>query len=280
MLSVIAILVIISASTAFAVKPAFLFATSSPQPTSTQTTNPGSSLNTNTTPDTAANPTPDATGTASADASATAIASPTAAATSTTNYHSGQLIYQVTDWTTWQGSAQWKIVDANTYGSDGTDDGSSGRQYTTWAPGLNLPQNYAIEATITFVRSTENHGDYEVDLMGRGDGTSNGYGVGAYAFSCSSTSSTCDNEAAISLIGIGNDSSNGTNTTRLTTSRYTLDNKPHTFRAEFQKDTIKFSIDGAPYGSTTDNTYLDAGRIGLRVYDADVNVTSFKVLAL
>jgi serine/threonine protein kinase len=286
-LSIIALLVIISSVCAFTLRPAFLFGSPSPQPTAVQSNNSGDSANASALTATATAPTPDATGTASSYATSTATDSPTTTATtsptttasSNTNYHPGQLIYQAKDWTTWQGSAQWKVVDASTYGSDGTDDGSSGKQYTTWAPpGLNLPQNYEIQATITFVRSTDNsNGAYEVDLLGRGDGTSNGYGTGVYYNPY--CSGNCK-DAAISLIGIGSDNSNGIDTTRLTQTGYTLDTTQHTFKADFQGNTIKFYIDGTPYGSTTDNTYLDGGRVGLRVYKADVNVKDFKVIAL
>jgi hypothetical protein len=54
----------------------------------------------------------------------------------------------------------------------------------------------------------------------------------------------------------------------------------HTYRAEVKGNTIKLFIDGGLLASATDNQYLDAGQVGLYSSFVQVDVTSFKVIAL
>jgi hypothetical protein len=59
-----------------------------------------------------------------------------------------------------------------------------------------------------------------------------------------------------------------------------LDNDWHTYRVEVVDNTITFLIDGKTVLKTTDNTFLEAGRVGMFDYGTQINVRSFRVIAL
>ena len=54
----------------------------------------------------------------------------------------------------------------------------------------------------------------------------------------------------------------------------------HTYRAEFKGNTIRLLVDGATVVETSDNRHLTGGGIGLWCKTAQINVRSFKVVAL
>jgi serine/threonine protein kinase len=85
------------------------------------------------------------------------------------------------------------------------------------------------------------------------------------------------NGLIIALMNGSNQNSYGSN---LNQNSYTPDTKYHTYRVEVKTNTITLFLDGQQIGQATDNTYLNARQVGLRAYDAEINVTSFKVFAL
>jgi hypothetical protein len=54
----------------------------------------------------------------------------------------------------------------------------------------------------------------------------------------------------------------------------------HTYRVEVKYNMIRLLVDGAQLLSVTDNRYITGEQVGLWSYDAQLNVSSFKVVAL
>lgn len=225
---------------------------------------------------------------------AAAAITPIASATATPqNYAPGTVIYQadwsqnVTGWQPVQGPAglqnptdwQWKWVNSGMLGSDGSS--ASNDTYTIWAPQLSLPRNYSVEATIAFIRTT-NYTGYAYGVVVRGDGNTSGYEVGAAEnngnFYCGAYN------VAYVFVMSGNDGNIDQNAcqlgTWLQTVNYTVDTDTHTFRIDVIANTITLYIDGNKMLTTTDNTYLDPGQVGLCDIYAQIDVQSFKVIAL
>ncbi|MDQ2830362.1 MAG: hypothetical protein M3Y74_15115 [Chloroflexota bacterium] len=67
---------------------------------------------------------------------------------------------------------------------------------------------------------------------------------------------------------------------RLINQNYALDQDWHTFRLEVQGNTVKFLIDGATLAQTTDNRYLDGRGVGVFSLGTQIDIRSFKVIAL
>jgi hypothetical protein len=54
----------------------------------------------------------------------------------------------------------------------------------------------------------------------------------------------------------------------------------HVYRVEYSGNQIAVKIDGSPVLQTSDNQYLDAGKVGLFNYGCPVEVSSYKVASL
>lgn len=61
---------------------------------------------------------------------------------------------------------------------------------------------------------------------------------------------------------------------------YTPGTDWHTYRVEVKGNDLKLFIDGALVIEVTDNTYLSGGQVGVESYNVQINVRSFKVIAL
>src|SRR5579885_115385 len=188
-----------------------------------------------------------------------------------------------TGFKSWVGSPEWKQISDGTLGSDGSSDGSTSNGYITWSDCKLPTANYAVEAQVQYVRST-NNGDFQFEfgVMLRGDGDKNGYevGVGASsAFGCSASQA-----AMVTLVqdGQGNNDHRYSCLSPLpgAAKDYSVDNTLHTDRAEISGNTITLLIDGRQLLQTSDNAYTDAGQVGLRDIYGDINIKSFKVTAL
>jgi serine/threonine protein kinase len=178
---------------------------------------------------------------------------------------SGQTLYSA-NWSSglgdWTGAAQWKWIQKGQIGSDGTSTDNF-LLLSSYHPST---PNYAVEAQIQLVRYTSSYyGDF--GILVRTDAGGNGY----YA----SVDQT--NGLIIALMDGSNQDNYGAN---LNQNSYTPDTKYHTYRIEVKTNTITLFLDGQQIGQATDNTYLDARQVGLRAYNAEINVTSFKVFAL
>ncbi|QBD81955.1 DUF1080 domain-containing protein [Ktedonosporobacter rubrisoli] len=216
-----------------------------------------------------------------------AASAPTQAPTQAASVAPGTVLCQydaTSGFQNWVKSPQWKQVNDGTLGSAGTDDGNGANSYITWSDCKLATGNYAVEAQIQIVRSTDNNGYYESGIMIRGDGNRSGYqvGVGAYNQYCS--------QPPLAMVSLVQDDRTGE--TRCysgglaplpgagASQNYQVDTNFHTYRAEVTGNTIRLFIDGRKLLETTDNTFTDAGQVGLRDVNADLNVKSFKVTAL
>lgn len=201
----------------------------------------------------------------------------------------GTVLYQA-NWSQgtdgWNLPPQWKVSGNGTLGSDGSANGSGNNSFSAWAPAKVTGSNYAIEANIQFVRTITTYGvnTSEFGILLRGDGTNNAYEAGVhnqdpgdYQYHQGFTQGAM---TLIAKIVSDNQSKRGfsDDATTLKYQAYQPDTKSHLFRIEAFGNTIRFLIDKTLMITTTDNTYL-AGRIGLRAISADINVSSFKVIA-
>jgi hypothetical protein len=188
----------------------------------------------------------------------------------------------------WVGAPQWKPTGNGELGSDGS--GTEG--FITWAPIHPSTGNYAVEATIQFVRVIDHGylntvgtsgGAYEFGIMIRGNGGGDGYEGGMEYLSDSGVQPVTGTVIA----NVQNDNLNSDNSDQgldmagnsvLQSNNYSLDNNPHTYRVEVTGNDIKFLLDGTLLLETTSNSYPD-GQVGLRAVYAEINVSSFKVIA-
>jgi DUF1365 family protein len=127
--------------------------------------------------------------------------------------------------------------------------------------------------------------------MVRGDGKSSGYEAGTQNIQTNYLINSTPGAKTL-IANVENDdvqdsfldnNANGdrgfaTNQGMLQYQAYQPDTQTHTFRVEVFGNTIKLFIDGTLVVSTTDNSYTQ-GRVGLRAVYADINVSSFKVIA-
>ena len=157
----------------------------------------------------------------------------------------------------WKGTPDWKYLETGQLINDGTGSGSA----NITAPYTLKTADYAIEAQIRLaIRS----GCWQYGLEARLTPDSNGYFAGVI---CSGTS----------YLGGGHI----TAAPRIVLSRpLTVDTQWHTYRMELRGNHIRFLIDNALALEATDNRYLSSGQVGLWSDGAQINVRSFKILAL
>jgi serine/threonine protein kinase len=207
--------------------------------------------------------TPSATGTPVATETATANAStPTA-----TVIPAGTTLYTA-DWSSglngWVGSSAWK-VSAGLLLSDGTQNNGLAETLIVCPYSVSVA-DYQIEAQIQILRqSVESGYGGSMGLFIRGDGQNNGYFVG---------------DSDFSVIFVDVSSSNGSYINQLKTVSYSPDLNNHTFLLQAQGNTITLSIDGGKYLSISDNTYISGGQVGVFAANDEIEVRSFKVIAL
>jgi hypothetical protein len=189
----------------------------------------------------------------------------------------------------WNSSPEWKQLSDGTLGSAGADSGEGSNNFMAWSGCHTLPtSNYAVEAQIQYVRSADpdsgfGSGMFEFGIMLRGDGGTAGYEVGVGQDRCNDTPiamisliqqaqigspSQCFEGGPVPLSGSGS------------SQNYNVDTNFHTYRAAITNNMITLSIDGNQLLQTSDNTYTNAGQVGLRDIYGDINVKSFTVIAL
>ena len=148
------------------------------------------------------------------------------------------------------------------------NDGKSTRIAQIFAPFTPPTPDYAVEAEIQYVRTSGDSFYPMFGLVGRMNDeklgyalrflTANGPGVGA-----ATAAGTMMNWVS-----------------GITHSRMNVDSDWHTYRIEFIGNQLRVFMDGGLMSETTDNTYLDAGKVGLFSSSCELNVRSFKVEAL
>ncbi|HEU5382430.1 MAG TPA: protein kinase [Ktedonobacteraceae bacterium] len=250
------------------------------RPTATSTTGATAGITPQSTPGVTPTTVPDAT------ATATVLANPSPTNTPVSNGTpppTGQILYQA-NWSQsldgWLGSSQWKQVNNGELGSDGSSDGSSPtNSFIIWSPAHLSVANYKIVAQIQFVRSSNGRGQFELGIIARGDGQQSGYEAGQIA------GGICDDNDQEAIISRINDAKsrpevNCLGVNKLVGQNYPVDTNFHTYEFDVTGNSLTLYIDSRLITQTTDNSFIDAGQVGLRDVLGDINVKSFIVYAL
>ncbi len=173
-------------------------------------------------------------------------------------------VVNLSTWT--NGSADWKILNGMLL-NDGTNGNWDVSGPTIVAPcQLGNTANYAVETRIQVTSSVE-RACFGITVRGSSTGKYMA-GVG----SCFRASAPVDT-AYLAGPGYSNDSNSSHASFDPSTSM-------HTYRVEVNGNVIKFLIDGGLVVSLTDNRYLTGTQVGLWSKNVQLQVTSFKVIAL
>jgi hypothetical protein len=160
----------------------------------------------------------------------------------------------------WKGTPAWRYLE------DGqlVNVGMGGSSDNITAPYTLKTQDYAIEAQIQLAGTCYDVFQYglEARLTPDGNGYFAGVTCGNYYFSYLAEGPIC---CAARIVPPG---------------RLTVGMLWHTFRMELRGNHIRFLIDNALALEATDNRYLSSGQVGLWSAGAQINVRSFKILAL
>lgn len=183
-----------------------------------------------------------------------------AASTSTTQtaaaseQPAGTVLYEISDWSSgssgWAAAGQWKTA-AGMLVTDGTSD-----SFAVAPVDLTGHPDYAVEAEVQIV---DPKAQTDVLLMGRminGTGYYGGF----------------DGSAMRMVVGY--------DTTELAHSNFVLDGNWHKYRLEVRGNNIKLFFEQAEVARTTDNRELEPGTVGIYCAHGQINVRSFRVVAL
>lgn len=223
-------------------QPTISAVSQTPAPTTAPTSSP--------TPSDSPSPSPSAS--ASASPSPQPTGSPVPSPSTATTAANGTVLYQA-DWSKdaggWIGPAEWKNVPGLLV-SDGSNNGGD----TVVAPFQPPTRDYAIEATIRAI----NPGGCYFGVVGRS--TSEGHYTVGYNGGRASIGST----HSYVIAGTGFDPGKAA----------------HVYRAEFRGNRITLIIDGNAVTQTTDNDFLAPGQVGLASASCQIEVSTYRVLAL
>jgi hypothetical protein len=153
------------------------------------------------------------------------------------------------------------------------NDGSNGNATSNNGPTLVAPcqigtaTNYAVESKIQVI-STQN--DFSFGITVRGNPASAGWqgyraGIG-------------DDSSSFGTVRLSGE--NYDDTTQGESASFDPGTSVHLYRVEAKDNTIKLFIDGNLILTMTDNRYLTGSEVGLWSNDVQLQVSSFKVMAL
>jgi hypothetical protein len=198
----------------------------------------------------------------------------------------GTILYQ-SDWSQdtngWVGPGDW----AATNGMLVNNGNGNPPIFAPYHPGDNCVSDYAVEAKITairynsdrqasfglVVRATDNGGGYTFSICAEIK-----YAFGATVGSCANNNDGSDEYDALLLVG-QQFPDGGTVPGKVGFKPHF--NIGHIYRIEVQGDQISAFIDGNRIiGPVTDNSTLSGGQVGIWSTDCQINVNSFKVMAL
>lgn len=174
----------------------------------------------------------------------------------------------------WVGAAQWKTIPGKL-----VSDGSSRRFPGSAAEGADSVQpayqpstpGYAAEARIQIIDPGQSgcYVDVQLHTQAEGQGQSrHGYALGYTQQYGQQTGAFVGRFFPYS------------NFTILKQTTFSPSSDWHVYRAEVEQNQLTLKIDGSTVLQTTDNTYLDAGQIGLGSGNCQVQVSSFTVTPL
>jgi len=167
------------------------------------------------------------------------------------------------NWRGWPLGSGWKRLGGMLL-NDGSNGGYNGKP-TLVAPVSCQPRtmDYAVEAKIQVVQFSDQYSGFGINVRGV-PSSSHEPGYSTYIDSAS------DSGANISVVGgdvlKGAPFNPGTNF--------------HVYRAEVKGNSIAFVIDGTTILSVVDNRFISAGEVGLWCANAQIELSSFKVVTL
>jgi len=167
------------------------------------------------------------------------------------------------NWKGWPLRSGWKRL-GNVLLNDGSNGGYNGRP-TLVAPASCQPKtmDYAVEAKIQVVQSSDNYAGFGINMRGVPSSASE-KGYSTYI------DTTSFGGAGISAVG-GD---------VIKSAPFSPGTNFHVYRAEVKGNTITFLIDGSAVLSVVDNRYISAGEVGLWCANAQIELSSFTVAPL
>jgi hypothetical protein len=166
-------------------------------------------------------------------------------------------------WSGWSLKSGWKQLGGMLL-NDGSNGGYNGRP-TLVAPRSCQPtaMDYAVEAKIQVVQFSDNYSGFGINVRGVPSSPQEpGY----------STYIDSSNASGANISVVGGDV--------LKSAPFNPGTDFHVYRAEVKGNTITFLIDGAAVLSVVDNRYISAGEVGLWCANAQIELSSFKVVKL
>ena len=166
-------------------------------------------------------------------------------------------------WKGWSLKSGWKQLN-NMLLNDGTNGGYNGRP-TLVAPRSCQPKtmDYAVEAKIQVVQFSDQYSGFGINVRGV-PSSPNEPGYSTYIDS--------GNASGANISVVGGDV--------LKSAPFNPSTDFHVYRAEVKGNTITFLIDGAAVLSVVDNRFISAGEVGLWCANAQIELSSFKVVKL
>jgi hypothetical protein len=188
----------------------------------------------------------------------------------------GDVLYRATtkngEFKRWAASGDWKVLDGMLLndGTECTDDIYRGLE-TPYKPGS--LGDYAVEVQVQVVSGGKcfNYNSFGLNVRLTDQGW---YGSGVYVIEGQ------QGPAFIDRLTLNQEGTNVDDYTRLVEKDFEPDSDWHTYRVEVQGNHIRLLIDGTLVGEATDNRFLEGGEIYLWCHGPQINVRSFKVIAL
>jgi hypothetical protein len=167
------------------------------------------------------------------------------------------------NWGGWHLRSGWKLLNGVLL-NDGSNGGYNGRP-TLVAPASCQPKtaDYAVEAKIQVVQSGDNYSGFGINVRGIPSSTDEP-GYSTYI----DPSSTGGAEISV----VGGDV--------IKSAPFNPGTGFHVYRAEVKGNTITFLIDGSVVLSVVDNRFISAGEVGLWCANAQIELSSFKLVKL
>jgi hypothetical protein len=172
------------------------------------------------------------------------------------------------NWKGWHFGSGWKQLGGMLL-NDGSNGGFNGKP-TLVAPASCQPKtlDYAVEANIQVVAFNCCYSGFGINVRGV---PSSSHEPGYSTFiDAPDDNEASDSGANISVVG-GDVLKNAT---------FSPGSNFHVYRAEVKGNTITFLIDGAAVLSVVDNRFISAGEVGLWCANAQIELSSFKVVTL
>ena len=165
------------------------------------------------------------------------------------------------NWSSWSLGNGWKRLSGMLL-NDGSSGNYNGRP-TLVAPRSCQPKtmDYAVEAKIQVVQFSDQYSGFGINVRGVPSSPHEpGY------------STYIDSSSGANISVVGGDI--------LKSASFNPGTNFHVYRAEVKGNTITFLIDGAAVLSVVDNRFISAGEVGLWCANAQIELSSFKVVKL